>query len=337
MKIVVVDKDYGSVSDEKLKKLQADYARAGIACELAHFQSEDEIIAGCTGAAGILGTGNPPITARVLEALPELQLVQRFGIGVNSIDLDAATANKVAVLYMPNFCVEELATHAASMILALSRNTAYYDRHIRRGEWPKAQYFEPRNLGGLTLGLYGFGGSARPLYRILHEGFGTKVIACDPFISKEEQAKYDVEFVNFDTMLRRSDILSIHAPLTDETRHIFNADAFKKMKNDAMIINIARGGLIDERALCDALRDGEIRFAGLDVFEVEPLPQDSPLRGMDNVVLTCHSAFYGDTAQATQLKLAYELVTDALLQNTLNPRYVANKDVLPHMAGFQTK
>ena len=337
MKAIIVDKDYGSVSLDKLQKLQEDYATIGIDCEMAHLSGEDEIIERSMDVQAILGTGNPPITRKVIEALPKLRIIQRFGIGVNTVDLDAAAERGVVVMNMPNFCVEELATHAASMILALSRNTAYYDRHIRRGEWPKAKYYEPRNLNAQTLGLYGFGGSARPLYRILHHGFGTKVIACDPYVPQEIAAQYEVEFVDFDALIERSDILSIHAPLNNETHHIFNAEVFRRMKNDAMIINIARGGLINERDLINALNIGDIRFAGLDVFEQEPLPPDSPLLSMDNVILTCHSAFYGDTAQATQLMLAFELVKEALVNESISSRYVANKEVLKNLYGFKLK
>lgn len=337
LKAIIVDKDYGSVSLDKLQKLQEDYATIGIDCEMAHLSGEDEIIERSMDVQAILGTGNPPITRKVIEALPKLRIIQRFGIGVNTVDLDAAAERGVVVMNMPNFCVEELATHAASMILALSRNTAYYDRHIRRGEWPKAKYYEPRNLNAQTLGLYGFGGSARPLYRILHHGFGTKVIACDPYVPQEIAAQYEVEFVDFDALIERSDILSIHAPLNNETHHIFNAEVFRRMKNDAMIINIARGGLINERDLINALNIGDIRFAGLDVFEQEPLPPDSPLLSMDNVILTCHSAFYGDTAQATQLMLAFELVKEALVNESISSRYVANKEVLKNLYGFKLK
>lgn len=337
MKVVVVDKNYGSVNAEKLERLKEDYAKAGIACSLEDFATEDEIIAGCAGVQAILGTGNPAITRKVMQALPELKMVQRFGIGVNSVDLEAASQLGVVVMNMPNFCVEELATHAASLILALIRNTAYYDRHIRKGMWPKAQYFEPRNLSGLTLGLFGFGGSARPLYRIFYEGFGTKVLAYDPYATEEIKAQYDACFVDFQKLLSQSDIISIHAPLTSETQGIFNRDAFRKMKDDAMIINISRGGLINEPDLIEALRQGDIRFAGLDVFDKEPLPEDSPLKKMDNVLLTCHSAFYGDTAQATQLSLAYSLVTNALLKRELNTRYIANKSVISTLQGYQIK
>lgn len=327
-KAVVVDMNYGSVSHEKLKLLQKEYEKNGITLHLGHYATEDEMIAACQDADAILGTGNPPVTRKVLEALPQLKLVQRFGIGVNSIDLEAASDMGTLAMFMPGFCVDELAAHAASLILSLIRNTAYYDRGIRRGEWPKATYFVPKNVSDVTLGLYGFGGSAKPLYEIFRNGFHSKVITCDPFFPDEVKKDYDVEFVTFDQMLEQSDIISIHAPLTPETRHIFNKTAFQKMKNDAMIINVARGDLICEPDLIEALQTGEIRFAGLDVFAKEPIDPNNPLLKMDNVVLTCHSAFYGEKAQATQLELAVSLVNDVLNNNTVPARYIANKEVI---------
>ena len=326
-KAIVVDKDYGSVTNEDLVELQTRFAEADIYLELAHFNTEDEIIAGCKNADAILGTGNPPITEKVLSALPDLKIIQRFGIGVNSIDLLAATKNDKVALYMPGFCVEELAAHAASLILGLYRNTTYYDRQIRKGEWPKAQYFTPKSIPEITLGLYGFGGSAKPLYEIFRKGFRSRVITCDPFLPASIREQFDVEVVDFETMLKESDVISIHAPLMEETRHIFNRESFKKMKNDAMIINIARGPLINENDLIAALQEGEIRFAGLDVFEEEPLEANSPLRNMDNVILTCHSAFYGEGSKRTQLQWAFEVVSQALNNKKIQKRFVANKEI----------
>lgn len=326
-KAIVVDKDYGSVTNEDLVELQKNFAEANIDLELAHFNSEDEIIEGCKNADAILGTGNPPLTEKVLSALPNLKIIQRFGIGVNSIDLPAATKNDKVALYMPGFCVEELAAHATSLILGLYRNTAYYDRHIRKGEWPKAQYFAPKSIPEITLGLYGFGGSAKPLYEIFRKGFHSRVITCDPFLPASIREQFDVEIVDFETMLKESDVISIHAPLNEETRHIFNRESFKKMKNDAMIINIARGPLINEEDLIAALQEGEIRFAGLDVFKEEPLDANSPLRKMDNVILTCHSAFYGEGSKRTQLKWAFEIVSQALNNQKIQKKFVANKEI----------
>jgi len=332
---VIVDRDYGSVNVENQKKLQEKYLQNGITLRMEHYETPEEIVVGCQDADAILGTGNPPITKAVLEALPNLKLVQRFGIGVNSVDLEAAKKSGVLVLYMPGFCVEELALHACALILDLLRNVSYYDRGIRQGEWRKASGPVPRNPRDLTLGLYGFGGSAKPLYDIFYHGFGTKVITCDPYINKAIKENYDVEIVSFDELLGKADILSIHAPLTPETRYIFNQAAFQKMKNDAMIINISRGELIDQDDLIKALEAGEIGFAGLDVFEKEPLPVQNPLTKCEKAVLTCHSAFYGDHAQQNQLRLALELVDSVLNKRSVPDSYIANKGVISKIKNLQ--
>lgn len=330
-KAIVIDRDYGSVSVSELQALQQKLAAVGIELELCHCKTEDEIIA-CTGDSRImLCTGNPPVTEKVLTALPGLKAVLRFGIGVNSVDLDAAARCGVAVMNMPGFCINELAVHATAMILALERNLLYYDSSIRQGKWPKAQGNLPRAPRNMTLGLYGFGGSARELYQIFHFGFGSRVITCDPYVPEEARSQYEVEFVDFDTMLEQSDIISVHAPLTPQTRHIFNAEAFKKMKKDSMIINIARGELIDQKALEEALEAGQIRYAGLDVFEQEPLAADSTLRQRPDVALSCHSAFYGVESKAQQLSLAYEITNMALNENKLYARNIANRDVIPSL------
>lgn len=323
----MVDKNYGSVTIEDLAILQKEFSEVDIELELAHLNSEEEIIERCQDMDAILGTGNPPLTERVLRELPNLKIIQRFGIGVNSINLPAATKTGTVALYMPGFCVEELAAHATSLILGLIRNTTYYDRRIRNGEWPKAEYYAPKSIPEITLGLYGFGGSAKPLYEIFRKGFHSRVITCDPYLPESIEDQFDVEVVDFDTLLKESDVISLHAPLNDETRYIFNRDAFRKMKNDAMIVNIARGPLIDEEALIVALQEGDIRFAGLDVFETEPLGEDSPLRHMDNVILTCHSAFYGEGSKGTQLKWAYELVSQALNEGKIQKKFVSNKEI----------
>lgn len=324
---VIVDSEYGSVSLEKQIYLVEKYQENGINLRLAHYETPEEIVANCQGVDAILGTGNPPITKEVLRGIPSLKVVQRFGIGVNSVDLDAATEAGVLVLFMPGFCVDELAFHATALIMDLLRNVSYYDRGIRGGKWRKAKGPVPRNPQDLTLGLYGFGGSAKPLYNIFRKGFNSRVIAHDPYINEKTKAEYEVEFVSFEALLRESDIISIHAPLTPETHHIFNAEAFKQMKADSMIINISRGGLINQKDLAKALDSGEIGFAGLDVFEEEPLPAKDALVASDRAVLTCHSAFYGVQAQQNQIDLAIQLVDSVLNDGSIDPKYLANKVV----------
>ena len=246
MKAVVVDKDYGSVTPQELKQVQEAFAAKGIDLECHHFTTEDEIIAGCQGATAILGTGNPPITRRVMEALPELKYIQRFGIGVNSIDLDAAAELGKVVLNIPGFCAKELADLATAMIMGLIRNTVYYDREIRKGNWPKCTYLLPPDIREMTLGLYGFGTAGQQLYKILKGGFDVRVLACDPYLPDAVKEQFpDVEFVDFDTLVTQSDIVSIHVGLSKETFHIFNEAVFARMKDNALIINTARGPIIE--------------------------------------------------------------------------------------------
>lgn len=336
MKAVVVDKNYGSVSAEELKKVQAAYARAGVDLELRHYTTEDEIIAGCEGAMAILATGNPPITHKVMSALPKLRFVQRFGAGVNSIDLEAATQLGKIVLNLPGFCAKELADLATAMIMGLIRNTAYYDRQIRKGNWPKCQYLLPGDVREMTLGLYGFGGAGRYLHDIFHGGFGTKVISCDPYVSEAVKVAYpDVDFVSFEELLESSDIISIHVILTLETTHVFNKETFRKMKNNAMIINTSRGPVIDQKDLAWALKNGEILYAGLDTVEEEPISKADPLLHMDSVILSPHSGSYGIGAKKTQIQMVCDLIPNALDSGKLSARPVANKGILSKSVGYK--
>lgn len=329
MRAICVDKDYGSVSAAELNQVQKAYAKVDIELVLQNYNTEDEIIEGCKGADVILATGNPPITRKVMTALPELKFIQRFGAGVNSIDLDAASDLGKVVLNLPGFCAKELADLATAMIIGLIRNTVYYDREIRKGNWPKCQYLLPGDVRTMTLGLFGFGAAGRSLYDIFHGGFGTTVISCDPYISDEVKRQYpDVEFVSFETLLTRSDIISIHVALTPETKYVFNRDAFRKMKSTAMIINTARGPIINQKDLAWALEKKEIQYAGLDTMEQEPIGTDDPLLKMDNVILSPHSGSYGVGAKKKQLEMVCTLVPDAVAKGTIPAHCVANRAIM---------
>ena len=328
MRAICVDKDYGSVSAAELNQVQKAYAKVDIELVLQNYNTEDEIIEGCKGADVILATGNPPITRKVMTALPELKFIQRFGAGVNSIDLDAASDLGKVVLNLPGFCAKELADLATAMIMGLIRNTVYYDREIRKGNWPKCQYLLPGDVRTMTLGLFGFGAAGRSLYDIFHGGFGTTVISCDPYISDEVKRQYpDVEFVSFETLLTRSDIISIHVALTPETKYVFNRDAFRKMKSTAMIINTARGPIINQKDLAWALEKREIQYAGLDTMEQEPIRTDDPLLKMDNVILSPHSGSYGVRKKKKQLEMVCTLVPDAVAKGTIPAHCVANRAI----------
>ena len=336
-KAILIDSNYGSIALERQKYLVEQMKECGIDLTLYSFRDEDDIISAAADSEMMICTGNPPVTRKVMENLPKLKCVLRTGVGVNSVDIDAATELNKVVLFMPGFCAKELAEHATALVMALNRNLRYYDSRIRNGEWPKAGYYQPKSMKRQVLGLMGFGASAQELYKIFKFGFGCDILVYDPFFPQEHKADFDVTFVDFDTVVAKADILSLHLPLNKETRHVINESVFKKMKNSATIVNVGRGELIDEAALAAALDAGEIRFAGLDVFEKEPLGGDSPLCKRDDVVLTCHSAFFGEEASANQVKWAFEMTRDFLVDGAVIKRRVANRKVLDTLDGLTVK
>ena len=263
-----------------------------------------------------------PYTRKVIEGLPRLKGLCRFGIGVDSIDVPAATERGIKVCNDTGYCLEEVATHAFALILDLFRKTTLLDRSVRGGAWKWSAGYEARNLTGITIGLAGCGNIARYLIRFL-EPFRCRVIAFDPFLSAEAIAERGAEKVSFDELLEQSDVISIHCHLTEETRHMFGAEQFKKMKNDAFIVNVSRGPIIDTFALADAIRNGEIQGAGLDTHEPEPLPMDHPLRSLDSVILTPHSAHYSSAAFET---LRVHMVDQAIaVLNGTMPQFLFNR------------
>ena len=335
MKAVVVDKDYGSVSPEELETVRKAFEKAGILLEAYHFTNEREIIDGCRGSMAILATGNPPISRGVMEALPELKYIQRFGIGVDSIDLDAACDLNKAVLNIPGFCARELADLSLAMILGLVRNSVYYDREIRKGNWPKCTYLLPPDIRNMKLGLFGFGAAGRELFKLMRGSYGVEVLVCDPYLPESVKKETEgVKFVDFENMITDSDIISIHVGLSPETYHVFNEEVFRKMKKNALIINTARGPIIDQKALTEALKTGEIRGAGLDTLEKEPIEKDDPLLQLDNVILSAHCGSYGEGAKKTQIETVCQLIPGIVTTGLLPARNVANKKVLNNLTGL---
>lgn len=266
-----------------------------------------------------------PYTERVINGLPKLKGLCRCGIGVDSIDVPAATGRGIQVCNDTGYCLEEVATHAFALILDLYRKTTLLDRSVRSGVWKWSTGYEARNLTGITVGLAGCGNIARYLINYL-EPFHCNIIAYDPFLDAETLAERGAEKVEFEELLARSDVISIHCHLTEETRHMFDAEAFRKMKPDAVIVNVSRGPIIDTYALAEAISQGELLGAGLDTHEHEPLEADHPLRKLDTVVLTPHSAHYSSKAFQT---LRTHMVDQAIaILNGSMPQFLFNRKQL---------
>ena len=241
-----------------------------------------------------------PVTAAVLDGAPALRLVQKIGVGVNTIDLDAARRRGVAVCNMPGTNTQAVAEMTLLLILAALRGVARLDPATRNGRgWQLPAEDQDRygEVGGRTVGLVGYGAVPRRLAPVLH-AMGARVL----FASRSPKPDAVGERRPLDALLRESDVVSLHVPLTAETERLIDADAIDRMKPGAVLVNTARGALVDEAALAAALRRGRLGGAGLDVFETEPVPPDSPLLGFDNVVVTPHLAWL--TAETLERSLA---------------------------------
>ena len=265
------------------------------------------------------------ITADVIAGLEKCKVIGRFGLGVDNIDVEAATNAGIAVVYVPDYCVDEVSDHAMALLLDLARKVSFSNRLVQSGHWEMSAVAPLSRLRGRTMGLAGLGRIPRALTPKA-QAFGLKVIAYDPYVDKADAAALGVEVVDFKTLLSTSDYISIHVPMMPETKHLFNADAFRQMKPEALIVNTARGPLVDTDALAKALDADHLAGAALDVMPVEPPPADSPLLGRDNVILTPHTAFYSVEALDELQAKAARGVVDVLTGE--KPAYPINPGVL---------
>lgn len=307
-----------------------------------NIDTERDIIEG-TGAAFVVANASTPedvieagqdatalinnyvaITAEVFEELPELNVVARYGIGVDGIDIEAATDHGVKVVNVPEYCVDEVSAHALGLILACERQIPRYDTHVKAGGWdweaakPLSRFCEK------TLGLVAFGKIARSVAE-KGQGFGLDVIAYDPYVSAEEMANYGVEKVGFEDLFGRSDIVSAHPPRTDKTEGLISDRAFECMQSHATFVNTSRGSVVDQDALYSALVEGEIAMAGIDVMMTEP-PGDSPLFDLENCIVTPHVAWYSEASMADLQRITAEevarVITNEEPRNLVNPAVV---------------
>jgi len=250
-----------------------------------------EFAAAAQGLEALITSWGLRIGREVIERLDRCIVIGVGSVGVDMVDVDAATRAGIVVTNVPDIFIEEVADHAMMLLLGVARMTSRMARMAREGDWFEARpvLSQIPRLFGRTLGLFAFGNVARCTARRA-QAFGLRVIAYDPYVSELEITGAGVEPVGFHELLERSDYLSVHAPLNEETRRAIGADAFARMKREAILVNTARGGIVDEPALIDALRSGEIAGAGLDVLEDEPPSPNNPLFAMENVLITPHVA-----------------------------------------------
>jgi len=261
------------------------------------------------------------VTAEMIGQMTRCRIIARFGIGVDNVDIAAATNASIVVTRVPDYCIDEVSDHTMALLLALARKIPFANSRAHAGRWEMPAVVPIHRLRGSVLGLVGFGRIPQ-LVAPKAKTFGFRVISYDPFVSAETMRRTGVEKVDFSELVKVSDHISIHTPLVPETNHLFNADVFRRMKPTAHLINTARGSVVDEEALAQALDEGRLAGAALDVLSQEP-PSSSPLFGRDNVILTPHMSFYSaESLIDLQSKAAEEVVrvlTGEAPRNPLNP------------------
>jgi len=299
--IAVTDSPFPSLDPAK-----AALARIDPELRMASSASAEDILAVARDADAVLVT-YAKLPGELLRQLKRCKAIGRFGLGVDNIDLPAAAALGITVTYVPDYCMQEVSDHAMALILALARKVTLSNKLVQSGRWEVPPIVPIHRLAGRVLGLIGFGNIPRTLAPKA-KAFGLRVIAHDPYAAPGVLAAAGVEGVSLERLLELSDFVSIHAPLMPATRGMLNADVFRRMKRGALLINTARGPLVDEAALIAALDAGHLGGAALDVVVSEPLAKDSKLLGRDNVILTPHTAFYSvEALEELQTKCAADV------------------------------
>ncbi|WP_459194619.1 C-terminal binding protein [Halosimplex sp. J119] len=281
---------------------------------VAETDTEPAVRAAAADAVALVANVSTPVTADVLDACADLEIVARAGVGIDTIDVEAAAERGVAVSNTPDYCTDEVASHTVSLLLASLRRLGAYDRDVKAGGWDWGVGGTVHRLADLTLGFVSYGPIARRV-REQTDGFGVDYVAYDPYVDADEMAGDGVEQVEFEALLDRSDLVSVNAPLTGETRNMVDAAAFERLPDHAVVVNTGRGGVVDEAALARALEAGEIAAAGLDVFSEEP-PENSPLFDRDDAILTPHAAWYSAEALEDLNRTVAENVAAALADET---------------------
>jgi D-3-phosphoglycerate dehydrogenase len=283
--IAVADSPFPS-----LDPVKAALARLDPDLRMAKSPSAEDILSVARDADAVI-VCYAKLPGDLIRALARCKVIGRTGLGVDNIDLPAAAERGIVVTYVPDYCMREVSDHAMALLLALVRKVTFSNKLVQSGRWEMAAVAPIHRIDGRVLGLVGFGNIPRAVVPKA-KAFGLRVVAHDPFVQPGLFKTAGVEAVSLDQLLAMSDFVSVHAPLTPQTRGLINAEVLGKMKKGALLVNTARGPLVDEAALIAALDTGQLGGAALDVVATEPLPKDSPLLGRDNVILTPHTAFY---------------------------------------------
>jgi D-3-phosphoglycerate dehydrogenase len=315
-KVVITDCDHPSVEIERkiLKDINLELI-------LGNCHTENEVIEVAHDADGIINQC-APINRRVIESLKKCKIIARYGVGVDNIDVEAASDHKIIVANVPDYCIDEVSTHTMALILTCARGITLLNSKTREKRWDFTLAKPLFRTKRKTFGLFGLGNIARAVAQKAL-GFGFKIIAYDPYVPRVDDG---IKLVEFSELLSDSDFISIHSPLTIETRHSFGENELKKMKKTAYLINTARGPIIDEKALYKALKNKWITGAALDVMEKEPPDWENSLLKLDNLIITPHISFYSEESYI-ELKTKVAESVLSVLKGEL-PRAMVNPQVI---------
>jgi D-3-phosphoglycerate dehydrogenase / 2-oxoglutarate reductase len=301
-------------------------SKIGAELRLAEKPTPEGIVQAARDADAVLVT-YAKITADMIRQMARCRIIARFGIGVDNVDIAAATEAGIVVTRVPDYCIDEVSDHTLALLLALVRKIPFANSRAHAGRWEMSAVVPIHRLRGSVLGLVGFGRIPQ-LVAPKAKAFGLNVVTYDPYVPQEITTAAGVDGVDFAELVKISDYVSIHTPLMPETQALFNADLFRKMKPSAYLINTARGPIVDEAALAYALDAGQLAGAALDVLSQEP-PTASPLIGRDNVILTPHMSFYSvESLVELQTKAAEEVVrvlTGQAPRNPVNPEAMKSR------------
>jgi D-3-phosphoglycerate dehydrogenase len=324
-KVVSIQHDYPSTEHER----RIVTAAGGEYLDTDRLPLE-EALRQCEDADGII--------VRWLKMGPDLirrfrrcKIIVRYGVGYDNVDLAAATEAGIMVGHAPGYCLDEVATHALALLLACVRNVVPIQRRLARGGWEPNPPEKSYRMAGRTMGLVGFGNIGQTVARKLG-GWKMRLLATDPFVEPEKAAALGVNLVELEPLCRESDFISLHAPLLPETRHLISRREFELMRPGVILVNTARGPVLDAEALLAALDAGRVASAGLDVFEIEPLDADSPLRSHPRVIVSDHTAWYSEESVAELQKTVAEEAVRACTGGL--PLSIANPEVLHRLGRF---
>ena len=271
------------------------------------------------------------VTPEIISRLRRCRVIVRYGVGYDNVHYEAATAAGIMIGHCPHYCLDEVATHALALLLGCIRGITGTDAALRAGGWNQNPYFRVGRMAGRTVGILGLGNIGSTFARKLG-GWGMRLLANDPFVEPEDAASAGVTLVDRDTLMRESDYISVHLPLLPETHHLINEHTFSLMKPGVILVNTARGPIVDEVALLAALEGGNVAAAGLDVFEREPLGAESPLRRHPRLLLSNHAAWYSEDALS---ELHRSVAEEAVRVGTGGlPVALANPEVLHRLGRF---